>query len=186
MDDAWEASAQKVANNFPVIRHIQRPAFAIAGMFSANIKAHVEYNLANSSAKRDLEKSLIDAPGAQEESVLRRSDAKLELNSTKKIIDKLRLTGKKRAVFAAVYEYFKTLRSPESFVNMHYPFVSEKIKNTREYKDRLKGARQIAAAIIAGFVLGVAVAFGMYGLGIPLAYAVVDYEIGRASCRERV
>lgn len=173
MDDAWEASAQKVANNFPVIRHIQRPAFAIAGMFSANIKAHVEYNLANSSAKRDLEKSLIDAPGAQEESVLRRSDAKLELNSTKKIIDKLRLTGKKRAVFAAVYEYFKTLRSPESFVNMHYPFVSEKIKNTREYKDRLKGARQIAAATIAGFVLGAAAAFGMCGLGIPLAYAVV-------------
>ena len=41
MDDAWEASAQKVAGNFPVIKHIRRPAFAIAGMLSEIGRAHV-------------------------------------------------------------------------------------------------------------------------------------------------
>ena len=54
MDYAWRAAANRATSSSPLIRTIQRITFGIAGMISANIKAHVKYNLDNPGAKLNL------------------------------------------------------------------------------------------------------------------------------------
>lgn len=74
---------------------------------------------------------------------------KLELEKTRKILDKLNFTGKARAIAAAVLELpYSLFLSPEKFAEMHF-------NETEEQRiERQKGAEYIKKATYSGIISG--------------------------------